>query len=93
MAGELPRLAQQPPSRSFCERQWWGLPPTLGVARFLAVWLLATGLLATRLVRRQVSPDVCREVKTSAPVIEIASASPRPQFRRVRSFAPRRRAI
>jgi ATP-dependent RNA helicase RhlE len=50
-------------------------------------------ILATRLVRRQVSPDVCREVKTSAPVIEIASASPRPQFRRVRSFAPRRRAI
>ena len=50
-------------------------------------------ILATRLVRRQVSPEVCREVKTSAPVIEIASASPRPQFRRVRSFAPRRRAI
>jgi ATP-dependent RNA helicase RhlE len=50
-------------------------------------------ILATRLVRRQVSPEVCREVKTSAPVIEIASASPRPQFRRVRSFEPRRRAI
>jgi len=50
-------------------------------------------ILATRLVRRQVSPDVCREQKTSAPVIEIASASPRPQFRRVRSFAPRRRVV
>ena len=50
-------------------------------------------ILATRLVRRQVSPEVAREVKTAAPVIEIASASPRPQHRRVRSFAPRRRAV
>jgi ATP-dependent RNA helicase RhlE len=50
-------------------------------------------ILATRLVRRQVSPEVCREQKTAAPVIEIASASPRSQFRRVRSFAPRRRAV
>jgi ATP-dependent RNA helicase RhlE len=50
-------------------------------------------ILATRLERRQVSPDVGREIKTSAPVIEIAPSSPRPQFRRVRSFAPRRRAV
>jgi ATP-dependent RNA helicase RhlE len=50
-------------------------------------------ILATRLVRRPVSPDVCREVKTSAPVIEIPSASARPLQRRVRSFAPRRRAV
>jgi ATP-dependent RNA helicase RhlE len=50
-------------------------------------------ILATRLVRRAVSPDVCREVKTSAPVIEIPSPAARPQFRRVRSFAPRRRAV
>jgi len=47
-------------------------------------------LLATRLVRRQVSPEVCREVKPSAPVVEIASASPMPRYRRTRSFAPRR---
>jgi|HubBroStandDraft_4_1064222.scaffolds.fasta_scaffold15733_1 ATP-dependent RNA helicase RhlE len=50
-------------------------------------------ILATRLVRRQVSPDVGREVKTSAPVIEIPSPSARPAFRRVRSFGPRRRAV
>jgi ATP-dependent RNA helicase RhlE len=50
-------------------------------------------ILATRLVRRQVSPDVCREVKTSAPVIEIAHASARPRQQRMRSFAPRRRAV
>jgi hypothetical protein len=49
-------------------------------------------ILATRLVRRQVSPDVSREQKTAAPVIEIPSAT-RPPFRRVRSFAPRRRAV
>jgi ATP-dependent RNA helicase RhlE len=48
-------------------------------------------ILATRLVRRQVSPDVCREQKTAAPVVEIPSASPRPQQRHIRSFAPRRR--
>jgi ATP-dependent RNA helicase RhlE len=48
-------------------------------------------ILATRLVRRQVSPDVCREQRTAAPVVEIPSASPRPQQRHVRSFAPRRR--
>ncbi len=50
-------------------------------------------ILATRLVRRPVSPEVAREVKTSAPVIEIAAASARPMHRRVRSFAPRRRAV
>jgi ATP-dependent RNA helicase RhlE len=50
-------------------------------------------ILALRLIRRPVSPDVSREVKTAAPVIEIPFASPRPQFRRVRSFAPRRRAV
>jgi superfamily II DNA/RNA helicase len=49
-------------------------------------------ILSTRLVRRPVSPEIAREVKTSAPVIEIAPASHRPQ-RRVRSFAPRRRAV
>src|ERR1039457_6222202 len=41
-------------------------------------------ILATRLVRRQVSPDVCREQKTAAPVVEIPSASPRPLQRHVR---------
>jgi ATP-dependent RNA helicase RhlE len=50
-------------------------------------------ILATRLVRRQVSSEVGREVKTSAPVVEIPLASRRPQPRRVRSFAPRRRAV
>ena len=50
-------------------------------------------ILATRLVRRQVSPDVGREQKTTAPVVEFPSASRRPQQRRVRSFAPRRRAV
>jgi ATP-dependent RNA helicase RhlE len=44
-------------------------------------------ILATRLVRRTVSSDVCREVKTTAPVVEI------PRRRQVRSFAPRRRAV
>ena len=48
-------------------------------------------ILATRLVRRQVSPDVCREQKTAAPVVEIPSASLRPLQRHVRSFAPRSR--
>jgi ATP-dependent RNA helicase RhlE len=50
-------------------------------------------ILATRLERRPVSPDIAREVKTSAPVIDIAAPSARLQFRRVRSFAPRRRAV
>jgi len=50
-------------------------------------------ILATKLVRRQVPPDIAREQRTAAPVIEIASAAPRPQFRRVRSFAPRRRIV
>jgi ATP-dependent RNA helicase RhlE len=50
-------------------------------------------ILATRLVRRQVSSEVGREVKTSAPVVEIPLTSRRPQPRRVRSFAPRRRAV
>ena len=48
-------------------------------------------ILATRLVRRQVSPDVGREQRTAAPVVEIPTASARPLHRRVRSFAPRRR--
>jgi ATP-dependent RNA helicase RhlE len=48
-------------------------------------------ILATRLVRRQVSPDVGREQKTIAPVVEIPSGTPRPQQRHVRSFAPRSR--
>ena len=48
-------------------------------------------ILATRLMRRMVSPVVCREQKTAAPVVEIPSPSPRPQQRHVRSFAPRRR--
>jgi ATP-dependent RNA helicase RhlE len=47
-------------------------------------------ILATRLVRRQVSPSVGREQKTAAPVIAIPSASPRPKGR-VRSFAPKTR--
>ncbi|MGO4881494.1 MAG: DEAD/DEAH box helicase [Bryobacteraceae bacterium] len=46
-------------------------------------------ILATRMVRRQVSPDVCREQKTIAAVVELPS-SPRPQGH-VRTFAPRRR--
>ena len=50
-------------------------------------------ILATRLERRQVSPDVGREQKIAAPVVEFPFASPRPQQRRVRSFAPRRRAV
>jgi ATP-dependent RNA helicase RhlE len=50
-------------------------------------------ILATRLVRRQVSPDISREHKTTAPVVEIPSGPPRPMHRRVRSFAPRRRAV
>jgi ATP-dependent RNA helicase RhlE len=50
-------------------------------------------ILATRLERRQVSPEVGRELKTTTRVVEIASVSPRPQHRRVRSFAPRRRAV
>lgn len=48
-------------------------------------------ILATRLERRQVSPDIARETKTAAPVVEIPSAAPRPQQRHVRSFAPRSR--
>jgi ATP-dependent RNA helicase RhlE len=36
-------------------------------------------ILATRLVRRPVSPGVAREQKTVAPVIAIPSSSPRPQ--------------
>jgi len=47
-------------------------------------------ILATRLVRRPVSPGVAREQKTVAPVIAIPSSSPRPQGR-VRSFAPKAR--
>ena len=51
-------------------------------------------ILATRLVRRQVSQDVSPEVRTeqrtAAPVIVIPSASSRPQ-RHVRTFAPKRR--
>ena len=50
-------------------------------------------ILATRLVRREVSPDVGREQRTTAPVVEIPSAALRPQQRHVRSFAPRRRAV
>jgi ATP-dependent RNA helicase RhlE len=50
-------------------------------------------ILATRLVRRQVSPDVGREQKIAAPVVEFPFVSPRPPQRRVRSFAPRRRAV
>jgi ATP-dependent RNA helicase RhlE len=46
-------------------------------------------ILATRLVRRPVSPGVGRELKTTA-VIAIPSPSPRPQGR-VRSFAPKSR--
>jgi|SRR5438552_8465941 len=47
--------------------------------------------LDTRLARRQVSPDVSREQKQTAPVIVIPSTSHQPQ-RRVRSFGPRRKA-
>ena len=47
-------------------------------------------ILATRLVRRPVSPGVGRELKTTAPVIAIPSPSPRPHGR-VRSFAPKAR--
>jgi ATP-dependent RNA helicase RhlE len=51
-------------------------------------------ILATRLVRRTVSQDVSPEVRTeqrsAAPVIEIPSASSRPQ-RHIRTFAPKRR--
>jgi ATP-dependent RNA helicase RhlE len=50
-------------------------------------------ILATRLVRRQVSPEVTREQKTTAPVVEIPSTSHRPPQRHVRSFGPRRRAV
>jgi len=38
-----------------------------------------------------VSPNVCREQRTAAPVVEMPFASPRPLQRHVRSFAPRRR--
>jgi len=48
-------------------------------------------ILATRLVRRQVSAEVAREVKTIAPVVEIPSAGARPPQRHVRSFGPKRR--
>jgi len=47
--------------------------------------------LDTRLVRRQVSSDVPREQKQTAPVIVIPSTSHRPQGH-VRSFGPRRKA-
>ncbi|MBZ5592103.1 MAG: DEAD/DEAH box helicase [Acidobacteriia bacterium] len=47
--------------------------------------------LDTRLVRRQVSPDVTAEQKHSAPVIVMPATSSRPQ-RHVRSFGPRRKA-
>jgi ATP-dependent RNA helicase RhlE len=47
-------------------------------------------ILATRLVRRPVSPSVARELKTAAPVIPIPSPSPQPRGR-VRSFAPKSR--
>jgi ATP-dependent RNA helicase RhlE len=47
--------------------------------------------LDTRLVRRQVSPDVAREQKQSATVIVIPSIS-RPPQRHVKSFGPRRKA-
>ena len=47
--------------------------------------------LDTRLVRRQVSPDVTREQKQHANVIVIPSTS-RPLQRHVRSFGPRRKA-
>ncbi|HLY16426.1 MAG TPA: DEAD/DEAH box helicase [Bryobacteraceae bacterium] len=48
-------------------------------------------ILATRLVRRAVSGEVCRDVKAAATVVEIPSGSPRPEQGRVRSFGPRRR--
>jgi ATP-dependent RNA helicase RhlE len=47
--------------------------------------------LDTRLVRRQVSSDVPREQKQTAPVIVLPSTSHRPQGH-VRSFGPRRKA-
>jgi ATP-dependent RNA helicase RhlE len=47
--------------------------------------------LDTRLVRRQVSPDVTREQKQTATVLFIPSALPQPQ-QHVRSFRPRRKA-
>jgi ATP-dependent RNA helicase RhlE len=47
-------------------------------------------ILATRLVRRQVSSSVGREQKTAAPVIAIPSPAPQPRGR-VRSFAPKTR--
>jgi ATP-dependent RNA helicase RhlE len=47
--------------------------------------------LDTRLVRRQMSPDVPREQKHTAPVIVMPSALHRPQAH-VRSFRPRRRS-
>jgi ATP-dependent RNA helicase RhlE len=47
--------------------------------------------LDTRLVRRQVSSDVPREQKQTAPVIVIPSTAHRPQGH-VRSFGPRRKA-
>jgi len=47
--------------------------------------------LETRLERRQVSPDVPRELKHTAPVIVIPSGSPHAR-RHVRSFSPRGRA-
>ena len=47
--------------------------------------------LDTRLVRRQVSPDVAREQNQSATVVVIPYTTPHPQ-RHVRSFGPRRKA-
>jgi ATP-dependent RNA helicase RhlE len=47
--------------------------------------------LDTRLVRRQVSPDVAREPKQSGTVVVIPYTPPQPQ-RHVRSFGPRRKA-
>ena len=47
--------------------------------------------LDTRLLRRQVSPDVPREQKQAAAVVFTPSTSPQP-LRHVRSFGPRRKA-
>jgi len=47
--------------------------------------------LDTRLVRRQVSPDVAREQKQPATVVVIPYTAPHPQHH-VRSFGPRRKA-
>jgi ATP-dependent RNA helicase RhlE len=47
--------------------------------------------LDTKLVRRQVSPDIAREQKLSATVVVIPAPSRHPQ-QQVRSFAPRRKA-